>query len=775
MSMDFDNIFDLSAPVIYFPLRHHSPACAYHLIKVINEYAPDCILIEGPSDADHLIKYLGNDGVVPPVCIYSSFDDRNAAVSDDKEKYRAYYPFLAYSPEYAAVKEAVRKNIPTHFIDMPYAMQLVKFGAKERMHKFTEDNGAEYYARTAEKSGCRSFAEFWERGFETAFAADTRDFVKSVYMLGKYMRQLSPSDERNDCREAFMRREIEGYKKSYSRIIVIAGAYHIDGLTEKGKKITFPRYHKADCGHYLMPYSFAETDSRSGYGAGIPFPGFYSAVWKRLITNSPAPFEETAENFIIKTARYARTKQPVALPDETEALYMANSLAALRGKPSLGAFELIDGVRSAFVKGDINTTAAFELDFLFRLMTGLGAGEINIPDDGTEQIIPPCVADFRAICKKFRINTGTIVRQKTTLDVIKNPLHFEKSCFFHRMEFLQTGFCKLESGPDYANDTDTSLIREVWSYRFSTAAESKLIDLSVSGGSVSAICRSLLTERFADIKSAGDTGKFMLSTYVMGFSEMASQFISDAFDIVRSDTDFLSQCLFMSFAARLLTLQKLSEGKYSQPLCELLKISFQTAAYRITEVCQSAGSSENGICSGIRMMYSISGTFPNECDRHLLLQQVSEASDSTQTTPQIYGVCLAICAKAKVISENEYCDNIKAYLLSADGDGCAGFIEGIISTGRDVIFTSSAVLQSIDNAFSRMDREHFMAVLPRLRRSFTAFLPAETARISRSIAELYGVSDNKLHGSISFTAEDIIRCGECDRKIRDNMKKWGLM
>ena len=41
-----------SSNIIFFPIRHHSPACSYHLKNLIKEYQPDCILIEGPIEAN---------------------------------------------------------------------------------------------------------------------------------------------------------------------------------------------------------------------------------------------------------------------------------------------------------------------------------------------------------------------------------------------------------------------------------------------------------------------------------------------------------------------------------------------------------------------------------------------------------------------------------------------------------------------------------------------------------------------------------------------------
>ena len=48
--------YDLSGPVLYFPIRHHSPVCSYHLQKAAEAYRPDCILIEGPENAEPLIR-----------------------------------------------------------------------------------------------------------------------------------------------------------------------------------------------------------------------------------------------------------------------------------------------------------------------------------------------------------------------------------------------------------------------------------------------------------------------------------------------------------------------------------------------------------------------------------------------------------------------------------------------------------------------------------------------------------------------------------------------
>lgn len=776
IDVKFEDCFDYDSGVIYYPVRHHSPACSFHLKKVIEKYKPECILIEGPVDADFLMPYLSGDGIKPPVCIYSAFDDKKGAVSEEKEKYRAYYPFLSYSPELTAIREANLSGTAMHFIDMPYALQLVQFGAEEPVYYFGEDNSELYYSRVADKSGCRSFSEFWEKGFEVnGLELDTDEFVKSVFMLGKYMRELSPADDRNRFRECFMRKNISEYRKNYSRVLVVAGAYHIAGLAGNSEQLSFKKYDHSGASLYLMPYSFAEADSRSGYGAGIPFPAFYSSVWEKILSGSEHPYDDTVQDFIIRTSRYARKKQhAISVTDEIQAMYMTKELAALRGKSQPGAFELTDGVKSAFVKGDITTAAAFELDFLFRQMTGLGAGEVNISGEDTA-VTPPCVTDFRAQCRKYRINTGTVVRQQVILDVVKNVNHYHKSCFLHRMEYIGTGFSRLESGPDYIAGRDTSLVREQWSVRYNTSVEAKLIDLSVYGSSIEGICRNLLKKQFASAQNAAGAGIFLLKTYTLGFSEEAALFLTEIESLIRDDSDFISQCGFMTQISRLLSLQRGMLAKADNHILQLLKLSFSAALGKLEDMSTCEGEASDSVCSGLRLMYSITADYPEECSREEFLCEVGKCINAGDTDAQIYGVCISLYVKSGRISENDYCEAVSSYMQTAEGEDAAGFLAGMISVGRDIIFTNERVLYGIDTSVARMEREKFIEVLPQLRRAFTAFLPAETSRISRKIAQHYGAAEDSLSGSLVFSAEEILYASGCDEKIRGIMEKWGLL
>ncbi|MDR3200718.1 MAG: DUF5682 family protein, partial [Spirochaetales bacterium] len=255
----FQASFDFASGLVYFPVRHHSPACARHLKKTIAEYAPDLILVEGPSDANNLVPYIADPSSVPPFCIYCSYDDTGGLISGEKEKYRAYYPFLEYSPEYAAIKEAAARGIPAEFIDIPYAGRILAEAAREakaeerkpaetryRYNENTEYEVNAYTSMLARKAGCRSYAEFWESRYELP-AADiqTTAFVRSLFFMAYYMRRAETETQteidgeeipraenftENLLREAFMAGKIAAAVKNYARVLVVTGAFHVPGL-----------------------------------------------------------------------------------------------------------------------------------------------------------------------------------------------------------------------------------------------------------------------------------------------------------------------------------------------------------------------------------------------------------------------------------------------------------------------------------------------------------------------------------------------------------------
>ena len=104
-----------------YGIRHHGPGSSKSLLKALDEQQPDCLLIEGPPDADALIKHVSNEGLKPPVAllVYNPKDLSQAS----------YYPFADFSPEWQAMQWGLKKGISTTFMDLPIELS---FGLNEK-------------------------------------------------------------------------------------------------------------------------------------------------------------------------------------------------------------------------------------------------------------------------------------------------------------------------------------------------------------------------------------------------------------------------------------------------------------------------------------------------------------------------------------------------------------------------------------------------------------------------------------------------------------------
>ena len=132
---DLEQVLDQlhTSNCIYFPIRHHSPACAWQLARLIRESRPSVILVEGPASFTPLIPTILDEATKPPIAIYTHFIDTARKIYKPREnepdlgpaRFAAYYPFCDYSPELVALREGNKVGARLRFIDLDYADQVL--------------------------------------------------------------------------------------------------------------------------------------------------------------------------------------------------------------------------------------------------------------------------------------------------------------------------------------------------------------------------------------------------------------------------------------------------------------------------------------------------------------------------------------------------------------------------------------------------------------------------------------------------------------------------
>ncbi|MET8152658.1 DUF5682 family protein [Actinoplanes sp. NPDC049668] len=103
-------------PEQLYGIRHHGPGSARAVVQELNRQRPAVVLIEGPPEADDLVRWAADTGLEPPVALlgYAADDPGRAA----------FWPFAVFSPEWQAIRWAVEHGVPVRFFDLPYSYRL---------------------------------------------------------------------------------------------------------------------------------------------------------------------------------------------------------------------------------------------------------------------------------------------------------------------------------------------------------------------------------------------------------------------------------------------------------------------------------------------------------------------------------------------------------------------------------------------------------------------------------------------------------------------------
>ena len=73
----------LDGPVSYFPVRHHSPACAKHLALWIDRFQPKSIIVEAPCSLNQWLPALASEDCIGPVAMLTTYRESDESTRSD--------------------------------------------------------------------------------------------------------------------------------------------------------------------------------------------------------------------------------------------------------------------------------------------------------------------------------------------------------------------------------------------------------------------------------------------------------------------------------------------------------------------------------------------------------------------------------------------------------------------------------------------------------------------------------------------------------------------
>lgn len=763
-------LYNVEHSVLYFPVRHHSPACSFHLEKAAEDYKPDLILIEGPENAGNLISVLLHEDTKPPLALYYAYRDRAGLVTEKKGDYKCYYPFLDCSPELTALRQAKDKGIPARFIDLSYGEILIGTasgkGIRREGNKQTYNDDyllsrSRYLALLCEKTGLRDFEELWEKYFEIQGLTEaTADFVRQMLTYCMLSRKNTPEEELEEdgtiLRERYMAKQIAEASKTYKKILVVTGGFHSYGLWELLSKEQDGTYaftgkpvklHKEADGQqevYPMAYSMEAADALNGYASGMQSPGFYQRVWKNLKERESAAgaYEDAVLHFLASSGRQARRKEEsVSSYDEICAFSMARGLAALRGKREPGLYELKDSARSSFVKGELNLSTDGALRVLKELVTGTQVGRLC-----KDAARPPLLSDFEEQCRSFGLKLHSTLEQTVTLEIFKKEKHLRMSRFFYQAEFLDCSFAKRKKGADLVKRQDQNRIREIWTYKWSEQVTAALIDASISGGTCEEAARSLLKSRFGESTGCREAAELLVKGFLMGLSEEQAEMSVHLTEVLAADGDFFSLTKGFSHMLMLLELQDLYQVRDALHLDQVTEQCFQKIIQLLPSMGQVGEERQQECMESLRLLYQAAGRNNANERKPVLMEALKGLLGRGSVNPGVEGTVLGLLYGYEGGFGRQITETARGYI---QGSGemlskSAAFLRGLFFTARDFVFVSGEFLNLIDELLGRLSGEEFLRLLPELRMAFGYFTPLETDRIAGRAAALHGRKKREL-------------------------------
>ena len=387
--------------VSVFGIRHHGPGSASSLRNALEELAPDCILIEGPPDADALIDYVANENLVPPIALL--------VYNSNNLKQGAYYPFAHFSPEWQAMKYGVDNEIPTTFMDLP---RTIAFSLDQKgQQKIIDFERLSTQATTIEEkkiakdplgymaklAGYEDSERWWDMTFERA-SNPTEIFDAILSLMGELREAVKENPLRELQREAYMRLTIrEAEKKGFENIAVVCGAWHAPVLAKyqtykaTSDKKFLKGIKKIKTKATWVPWTYKRISKQSGYGAGV-----ISPAWYELLFDASS---EISVKWLSKAAQLLREEDLAASSAHViEAVRLADSLAALRNLSVPGIGELKEAAIAILCEGEHLPLQLIEA----QLIIGDKMGEVpdEIPVIPLQQDLIACIKSARLTKEK---------------------------------------------------------------------------------------------------------------------------------------------------------------------------------------------------------------------------------------------------------------------------------------------------------------------------------------------------------------------------------------
>ncbi|AZZ92451.1 hypothetical protein EUZ85_17685 [Hahella sp. KA22] len=713
----------------FFPVRHHSPACARAVYEYAMALRPQAILIEGPSEYNPQREELFLSHQLP-LAIYTY-------VASDDHRAGAYHPFCEYSPEWRALQAAKDLKCEIAFIDLPWPeicalrLQSADEDVQDQEHRYADGElrRSRYIQTLCQTLKVEDFDAAWDELFEidpaspvelqqkvAAFCLAIRTFEDE----DRAQRGLPP-DPVNQARERYMAERIrDASERMAGDILVVTGGFHTSALSELIKAETLPPVSTdstqtaswREQGAALTPYSYARLDALTGYQSGMPGPEFYHQVW--LARSNDTEFQ--TQPLVDAIAQQLRQRKlTFSTADRIAAECSVRTLAAMRGHPAPWRQDLFDGLSSATIKDELAHGGYHPMhEVIHEVFRGGRQGRLH-----DETSLPPLARDIDALLRSLDL-WPTATPRLVSLNLLEAG-DLQRNRILRRLQLLNVAGFELLSSPDFVARDDLMEAQAQWKLQWSPEFDAGKIEASRYGASLEEAANQRLLEMMRRKGRLADTAELLILTALCGLARHTRNLTMELTRQTSLCSDFVevvSALNHLSYLQRYDDILEWDNVDATRPLSNAL---YERALFLL----DSLGRPDQGFefVEAIRTLLHCHFALSQDAgwSKEPFADSLQSQCKEPEQSPEIRGAALGGCFMLGVTPGETIIPFVRQIATSELGD----FLVGLFRIARETVQRHPDLINVIHQVVQGYDAHEFMQALPSLRLAFTYFTPRE--------------------------------------------------
>lgn len=740
-------------------IRHHGPGSARNVKAFLEELQPDIVLIEGPPEADALLQWAGHEDLQPPVAIL--------AYQPDSPQKACFYPFAAFSPEWQAMLYAKQHRIHARFMDLPLAhvfgieneaaakaaeeaagegpgeipdgditdtplitLNNVSLRTTSRYHNNARNNNEEVLTEAPETSfipqrdpishlaaaaGYDDGERWWEHMFE--YRLEQASVFEAVNDAMQALREELPrrEDYREQLREAWMRKCIRlAEKEMFQRIAVICGAWHAPALQnmprQKEDNDLLKGLPKAKVECTWIPWTYSRLSYESGYGAGIPSPGWYEHIWEH-------PTDDGTRWMALVAKLFREQQQDTSVAHVMEAVRLANSLASLRHYSRPGLEELNEATLSVLCNGESILMQLIRDELIVR--NRIGKVPVEVPT-------PPLQTDIAKWQKKLRL-PQTADFKDYVLDLRKDT-DLERSIFLHRLQLLEIYWGKR------AEIAGKGTFKEQWRLQWDPAFSIDIIEKGAWGNTVAEATTRYVTHSAENTSTLQQVCKMLESAIPAELPAIVEVLIHRINNLAAASGDVLQ---LMEVIPSLVNISRYGNVRKTDAALvnDITESMIGRICISLPAACTSVA--EDAALALLDLFYAMNDAISLLQDKDLdssWQQTLLAISRNEQSAPMIAGYSTRLLFDAKVITGEALSKAFSVSMSIANPPSlAAAWLEGFLRGSGTLLLLDEELWGMVHNWVSQLENDIFIQVLPLLRRTFSNFTGPERKKLGDKV------------------------------------------